>query len=51
MDKVYIQNLRLYVTGENLLTITPYPGLDPEIGSSVSYPTMRQYAFGLNITF
>lgn len=51
INKVYIQNLRLYVTGENLLTITPYPGLDPEIGSSVSYPTMRQYAFGLNITF
>lgn len=51
IHKAYIQNLRLYVTGENLLTITSYPGLDPEIGSSISYPTMRQYALGLNVTF
>ncbi|WP_212001758.1 TonB-dependent receptor [Chitinophaga sp. HK235] len=41
----------VYVSGENLLTITRYPGLDPEIGASVGYPTMKQYALGLNVTF
>jgi hypothetical protein len=30
---------------------TNYPGLDPEIGANVEYPTMRQFAFGINATF
>ncbi|PTS98978.1 hypothetical protein DBR11_13675 [Pedobacter sp. HMWF019] len=46
-----MSKLRLYVSGENLFTITKYPGLDPEIGSGVGYPTMRQYSLGLNVTF
>jgi len=25
--------------------------LDPEIGSGIDYPTMKQYAFGINVTF
>src|SRR5690606_29106016 len=29
----HIQKLRLYVTGQNLLTLSKYPGFDPEIGS------------------
>ena len=46
MDK-----LRLYVSGENLLTLTNYPGLDPEMGTSVTYPLMKQYAIGAQISF
>jgi TonB-linked SusC/RagA family outer membrane protein len=53
---------RLYVTGQNLFTITGYSGMDPEIGygndqSWVSgidlgfYPTPRTYLIGLNLTF
>lgn len=49
--KLSIQRARVYVTGENLLMITNYPGLDPEIGSGVDYPTMKQYAVGVNVTF
>lgn len=49
--KALISRARIYVSGENLWTITNYPGLDPEIGSSVGYPTMRQYSVGLNVTF
>ncbi len=37
LNKLSISNLRLYIQGQNLLTITKYPGWDPEIGS---------YAFG-----
>lgn len=47
----YISNARVYVSGENLLTITKFPGPDPEIGTAVGYPTMKQYAFGINVTF
>jgi hypothetical protein len=49
--KLAMQRARFYVSGENLFTITKYPGLDPEIGPGMGYPTMRQYALGLNITF
>lgn len=49
--KFYVQQLRFFVAGENLLTITGYPGLDPEKGNAISYPLMRQVTFGAQITF
>lgn len=51
VQKVYIQNARVFFSGENLLTITGYPGIDPEMRSSIGYLTYRQFAFGLNVTF
>ena len=51
-QKVYINRLRLFVSGENLLTFTNYPGMDPEIGSSVNvYPISMALSGGINITF
>jgi len=49
--KVAISNARIFLGGENLLTITNYPGIDPEIGPTLTYPTMKQYTLGMNITF
>lgn len=49
--KLKISRARLFVSGENLLIITKYPGLDPEIGAGVGYPTMKQYSLGVNVTF
>lgn len=49
--KSYIKSLRIYFSGENLLTITNYPGPDPEAGTSVGYPLLRQYAAGINVRF
>ncbi|WP_316804049.1 TonB-dependent receptor [Pedobacter nototheniae] len=49
--KAAMSRARVFLSGENLFTITNYPGLDPEIGAGVSYPTMRQYSLGLNVTF
>ena len=46
-----MQNVRVYVSGENLLTITKFKGIDPEMMSGVGYAHMRQYAFGVNVTF
>lgn len=52
MDKLYVNNLRLFLAGENLATITDYPGLDPEMGAGLNlYPTPRQYSVGINLTF
>ena len=50
MTKAGISKLRLYVAGENLLTFTEYRGIDPEVGGT-TYPTLRQYIFGINLTF
>ena len=47
--KAYIENLRIYVTGNNLLTATKYKGYDPEMGDW--YPATRMIVCGLNITF
>ena len=50
-QKIWIAGLRFFVSGENLLTITSYPGLDPEIGAAIGYPLMRQATIGAQITF
>jgi hypothetical protein len=52
--KTGIQNVRLYVSGQNLYTSTKYTGLDPETISSVdmgTYPQSRAFLFGLNVNF
>ncbi len=54
-----IHRVRLYVSGENLLTLTKYPGYDPEIGGGALgsgidqgiYPQARTVLGGINITF
>lgn len=49
--KFYVERLRVYATGENLFAITGFSGQDPEMRINVGYSTMRQYAFGVNVTF
>lgn len=57
MDKVSLSRLRVYVTAENLLTLTGYTGYDPEIGGTVFgvdkgvYPQARSFLFGLQVQF
>lgn len=57
-----ISGLRLYFSGQNLLTFTNYSGLDPEVNyrgnenavigtDFFTYPQARAYTFGLNLTF
>lgn len=54
-----VNRVRLYVSAENLLTLTPYKGYDPEIGGGVFsngidrgiYPQARTILGGVNITF
>ena len=49
--KFFVSKLRAFVSMDNILTITGYPGMDPEIGTSIGYPLMRQISFGGQITF
>lgn len=59
--KMYINNLRFFVSAENLFTITSYSGYSPEIGYTdgnkqkgvdyAQYPQSRKFTFGLNLNF
>ena len=50
--KVGIGSLRIFLTGDNLFTITDYPGIDPEFTDNMNYyANLRQYTIGLNIKF
>jgi hypothetical protein len=60
LSKIYLQNLRLYVSGENLLTWTNYSGIDPEFSRSsvlntgidnLIYPFTRSFTAGIQISF
>ncbi|WP_160712647.1 SusC/RagA family TonB-linked outer membrane protein [Chitinophaga solisilvae] len=55
--RVHLQKLRVYVTGNNLLTFTKYTGMDPEVGTDTygidlgRYPQARTLLVGLNVNF
>lgn len=55
-----IEKLRVYVSAQNVFTVTKYSGLDPEIGSSDAkltgidqgfYPQPRTLQIGVNVVF
>ncbi|MEX0772228.1 MAG: TonB-dependent receptor [Balneolales bacterium] len=49
----WMQNLRVFVSGENLLTLTPTELFDPELprGRNQFYPHSKAVRLGMNITF
>ena len=58
--KIGMQNLRAYLSANNLFTLTKYTGLNPEVSTSSSttpcidngsYPIARTFTLGLNLTF
>jgi TonB-dependent starch-binding outer membrane protein SusC len=64
VQKLKLQKLTLYATGQNLFTITDYSGFDPEVnafgtnsrGTEIgvdygTYPQTRTIVFGLNVDF
>ena len=60
---VFLESVRVYFTGYNLLTFTGYDGYDPEVDTSskknpmcpgidyAAYPKSRTFVGGINITF
>lgn len=61
IKRLPIKSIRVYVTAQNLLTLTHYTGYDPEVnflnsiitpGADIgAYPRSKVYTFGLNLTF
>lgn len=61
-EKIHAKQLRIYVSGQNLVTITKYTGLDPEADfydndntkqgiDYGTYPPVRTFLAGLSVTF
>ena len=57
-----VSKARVYVSGKNLLTFTPYIGFNPEVNNQAqssltpgenygAYPISRTYTFGVNLSF
>lgn len=62
LRKIYLENVRVYFSAQNVHTWTKYKGLDPEVGAMYGdalmtgldygrYPSPRIYTFGLNVSF
>ena len=61
LRKIGVESCRVYVSGDNLFTITDYRGYNPEVSYKSSnlmpgfdwgcYPLSRIYSVGLNLTF
>ncbi|OQP57218.1 hypothetical protein A3860_11705 [Niastella vici] len=52
----YLSSLRVYVTGQNLVTLTRFKGLDPDLisetgASGTAIPIIRSFSFGVNLGF
>ncbi|NJN28280.1 MAG: TonB-dependent receptor [Cyclobacteriaceae bacterium] len=66
VERISLSNVRFYVTGQNLLTFTPYRGWDPEVITTNNrpdrgiefgvdnarlFPLSRTVIFGINVGF
>ena len=66
LDRLALEKVRIYVSAQNILTLTDYEGYDPEVNyrsggaqdgnrnlglDYASYPNAKSYTVGLNITF
>ncbi|SFM58643.1 TonB-linked outer membrane protein, SusC/RagA family [Chitinophaga sp. YR627] len=62
LERIHVNQLRIYVTAQNILTWTNYTGLDPEVNFYDSdntkqgidygaYPASKSYLVGLGVTF
>ena len=55
IQKLGSSKIRLFFSGQNLLTFTKYKGFDPEVGENgldmMKYPQSRTLMLGANISF
>ncbi len=61
LQNIGISGIRLYITGQNVFTITDYSGMDPELGyvdgnlqrgvDYAQYPQARTWIFGASLGF
>jgi hypothetical protein len=52
IQRLHVKNLRLYVSGTNLLSFSRFKLWDPEMaGNGLGYPIQKVYNIGLQLSF
>jgi TonB-linked SusC/RagA family outer membrane protein len=51
LKKLAIQRFRVYISGQNLLTLSKLKEIDPEVNGGTSYPLQRVVNLGVTLTF
>ena len=53
VQRIKVKSLRVYVSGQNLITWSPIKNFDPEVSDSqgMYYPQQKVVSVGLNVTF
>jgi TonB-linked SusC/RagA family outer membrane protein len=53
LKKITLSSVRVYFSGQNLLTLTNYSGFDPEVSGvdSGNYPLTRTFSLGIDVKF
>lgn len=52
LSKIYMSDLRLYLSGTNLLTFSKFKLWDPEMGGNgLGYPIQRVFNAGIQLSF
>ena len=55
LEKIHVDNARIYLSCENVATLTKYSGFDPEVGingiDGNRYPVSRTLSLGINFNF
>ena len=50
-QKLSMEDIRIYLTGTNILTFTGIKDFDPETTSPTAYPLNKVYNLGVSLTF
>jgi TonB-linked SusC/RagA family outer membrane protein len=54
LKRIGVQNLKLYISGQNLFTWTNWEGWDPETGQGITMggsPVLKSFSVGLDLSF
>jgi TonB-linked SusC/RagA family outer membrane protein len=54
LKKLQLRNLKVFLSGKNLVTLTKWPGWDPETGENINIsglPVLKGYSMGINLSF
>jgi hypothetical protein len=51
LEKLHVDNIRIYVNCDNVFTLSRYGGVDPETQNILTLPPLRTVTAGLQVTF
>ena len=51
LERIHLADAKIFINGQNLLSLTKYEGLDPEFPSISYLPSLRVISAGFNVTF